>query len=76
MALNYERGKMKRSEATLAYGSYMAESAKLKDYIRHMLDQYESHLIPIEELRKRLGEALKDQSLSELVRQMREESEH
>ena len=32
----------------LAMGSYMAESAQLKDYLRQLLADYEPHLVPLE----------------------------
>jgi hypothetical protein len=58
----------------LAVGSYLAEDAQLKDYLRQMLLEYEPYLVPLARLRQELNRQLKNQSLSQLIRQMREES--
>ena len=76
MALKYAKEMGKSPQAMLAYGGYLAESAQLKDYLRQMLAEYEPYLTPIVELRKELARQLKGQSLTQLVRQMREESAH
>ncbi|MCI2430676.1 hypothetical protein LM602_08505 [Candidatus Acetothermia bacterium] len=75
MALKYKEAEP-TPEGMLAVGSYLAESAQLKDYLRQMLAEYQPYLTPLAQLRKELARQLKGQSLSELVRQMREESAH
>ncbi len=76
MALKYSKEMVQKPEGMLALGSYLAESAQLKDYLCQMLAKYEPYLTPPSQLRKELGQQLKGQSLSELIRQMREESAH
>ncbi len=75
MALKYVQ-EPEKTEGKLALGSYLAESAQLNDYLRRQLAEYEHSLVPLKELRKELGRQLKGQSLSQLIRQMREESAH
>lgn len=76
MALKYRKNPENGTESTMLLGSYLVESAQLKDYLLKMLADYEPSLVSLEVLRQQLGRELKDQSLSDLIRQMREESAH
>ncbi|MFN4218774.1 MAG: hypothetical protein ACK4HB_05805 [Candidatus Bipolaricaulia bacterium] len=77
MALKYDvlREAQEELEALIGLGIYKLESETLKDYLRELQARYKESG-NLRKLRRRLDQALGNQELSALVREMREEEMH
>ncbi|MFQ6117785.1 MAG: hypothetical protein ACE5LQ_05915 [Candidatus Bipolaricaulia bacterium] len=63
-------------EMLIAVGLYKTQSESMKGCLRRLTLRYAGSVEPLQELRKRLDEKLGDKSLSDVIKQLREEEMH
>jgi Arc/MetJ-type ribon-helix-helix transcriptional regulator len=79
MKLDYglPEGVQKELEVLIAMGLYKTKSETMKDYLRKLSGEYRSHLRPIEEVRKMLGEEIPSHvELSQEILDLRKRETH